>query len=119
MTYYVYAGLPQSARDVLYRPGHLNQAPGGLLASAEQRFRRTARGRSRSSNGASRPSSSTGTPRGFIPSQDMGYLLVNVQLPDSASLERTQHVLDQINKIAHQIPGVNATVGDQPGSRCS
>ena len=29
------------------------------------------------------------TPKGFIPSQDMGYLLVNVQLPDSASLERT------------------------------
>ena len=26
----------------------------------------------------------THTPRGFIPSQDMGYLLVNVQLPDSA-----------------------------------
>ena len=26
------------------------------------------------------------TPRGFIPSQDMGYLLVNIQLPDSASL---------------------------------
>ena len=24
------------------------------------------------------------TPRGFIPSQDMGYMLVNVQLPDSA-----------------------------------
>ncbi len=33
---------------------------------------------------------SRGTPRGFIPSQDMGYLLVNIQLPDSAALERTQ-----------------------------
>ena len=29
------------------------------------------------------------TPKGFIPAQDMGYLLVNVQLPDSASAERT------------------------------
>ena len=31
----------------------------------------------------------TTTPKGFIPSQDMGYLLVNVQLPDAASAERT------------------------------
>ncbi|HZW33989.1 MAG TPA: efflux RND transporter permease subunit, partial [Isosphaeraceae bacterium] len=51
------------------------------------------------------------TPRGFIPSQDMGYLLVNVQLPDSAALERTQAVIDTINEIAHQTPGVDATVG--------
>jgi multidrug efflux pump subunit AcrB len=29
------------------------------------------------------------TPKGFIPSQDMGYLLVSLQLPDSASEERT------------------------------
>ena len=50
------------------------------------------------------------TPRGFIPSQDMGYLLVNVQLPDSASLERTQKVLDKISKIAHELEGVDATV---------
>ena len=51
------------------------------------------------------------TPRGFIPSQDMGYLLVNVQLPDSAAMERTQKILDRINDIGHEIPGVNATVG--------
>ena len=54
---------------------------------------------------------SSNTPRGFIPSQDMGYLLVNIQLPDSAAAERTQAVLDRINEIAHEIPGVNATVG--------
>jgi multidrug efflux pump len=53
----------------------------------------------------------THTPRGFIPSQDMGYLLVNVQLPDSAATERTQKILDQINDIAHEVKGVNATVG--------
>ena len=28
-------------------------------------------------------------PTGFIPQQDKGYLLLNVQLPDSASVERT------------------------------
>ena len=52
-----------------------------------------------------------GTPRGFIPAQDMGYMLVNVQLPDSASLERTERVMRQINEIATRTPGVTATVG--------
>ena len=51
------------------------------------------------------------TPRGFIPSQDMGYLLVNIQLPDSASLERTQNVIVTMEEIAHKIKGVDATVG--------
>jgi multidrug efflux pump len=51
------------------------------------------------------------TPRGFIPSQDMGYLLVNIQLPDSASLERTQTVIVKMEEIAHKIKGVDATVG--------
>ena len=35
------------------------------------------------------------TPTGFIPTQDKGYLLVNVQLPDSTSLEQTQRVMQQ------------------------
>jgi hydrophobe/amphiphile efflux-1 (HAE1) family protein len=42
----------------------------------------------------------TRVPIGFIPSQDKGYLLVDVRLPDSASLERTQAVMAQIEKIA-------------------
>ncbi len=52
------------------------------------------------------------TPTGFIPSQDMGYLLVNVQLPDSASLERTQAVMDKVERIAKTIPGVRHTPDD-------
>src|SRR5262249_61502533 len=46
------------------------------------------------------------TPRGFIPQQDMGYLLVNVQLPDSASLQRTDRVMRQIEQLALKTPGV-------------
>ena len=46
------------------------------------------------------------TPKGFIPSQDMGYLLCNVQLPDSASTERTRHVMRQIGEIARKMPGI-------------
>jgi hydrophobe/amphiphile efflux-1 (HAE1) family protein len=42
----------------------------------------------------------TQVPIGFIPSQDKGYLLVDVRLPDSASLERTQAVMAQVEKIA-------------------
>jgi multidrug efflux pump len=53
----------------------------------------------------------TTTPRGFIPAQDMGYILVNIQLPDSASLERTERVIKQIEEIAVRTPGVAACVG--------
>ncbi len=50
-------------------------------------------------------------PTGFIPQQDKGYLLLNVQLPDSASLERTQRVIAQIETLARKTPGVAHTVG--------
>ena len=49
------------------------------------------------------------TPTGFIPSQDMGYLLINVQLPDSASLERSTAALDHIVDIAQHTPGARFT----------
>ena len=42
----------------------------------------------------------TETPTGFIPNQDKGYLLVNVQLPDAASVERTQQVMKRLEEIA-------------------
>ncbi len=50
------------------------------------------------------------TPTGFIPSQDKGYLLVNVRLPDSSSLDRTIQMMQRIEKIAGKTPGVNHTV---------
>ena len=34
-------------------------------------------------------------PKGFIPDQDKGYLVVNVQLPDGASLERTDRLVSR------------------------
>ena len=49
----------------------------------------------------------TRVPTGFIPSQDKGYLLVDVRLPDSASLERTQAVMAQVEKIARGEGGSN------------
>ncbi|MEX0977284.1 MAG: efflux RND transporter permease subunit, partial [Pirellulales bacterium] len=52
----------------------------------------------------------THMPSGFIPNQDKGYLLVNVQLPDSSSLERTVAVAENVEKIAHEIAGVEHTL---------
>jgi multidrug efflux pump subunit AcrB len=49
-------------------------------------------------------------PKGFIPAQDKGYLLVNVQLPDSASVQRTSEVMQSIEEIAQHTPGVKHTV---------
>ena len=50
------------------------------------------------------------TPTGFIPQQDKGYLLVNVQLPDAASVGRTQETVERIEKVALKTPGVKHTV---------
>jgi hydrophobe/amphiphile efflux-1 (HAE1) family protein len=50
-------------------------------------------------------------PTGFVPQQDKGYLLVNVQLPESASVERTRRVLAHVEGLAHDTPGVAHTVG--------
>jgi multidrug efflux pump len=52
----------------------------------------------------------TTTPTGFIPQQDKGYLLVNVQLPDASSVGRTQDVVRQIEQIALKTPGVKHSV---------
>jgi hydrophobe/amphiphile efflux-1 (HAE1) family protein len=50
-------------------------------------------------------------PTGFVPQQDKGYLLLNVQLPDSASVRRTQRVMAHIEQVARGTPGVEHTVG--------
>jgi len=47
---------------------------------------------------------------GFIPIEDQGYLVVAVQLPDGASLERTQKAMDQVAAIASKTPGVDQVV---------
>ena len=49
-------------------------------------------------------------PTGFIPIEDQGYLLVAVQLPDGAALDRTQRVLDQVSEISGKTPGVEQVI---------
>jgi multidrug efflux pump len=52
----------------------------------------------------------THTPNGFIPQQDKGYLLVNVQLPDAAAVTRTKNVVERVEAIARETPGIKHTV---------
>ena len=46
------------------------------------------------------------TPKGFIPSQDQGYLINVIQLPAGSSLQRTDKVMRQAVEIALKTPGV-------------
>ena len=45
-------------------------------------------------------------PTGFIPAEDLGYLFINVQLPNAAALERTEAVLGDVVGILRETPGV-------------
>ncbi len=49
-------------------------------------------------------------PTGFIPYEDQGYMLATVQLPDGASLDRTQKALDDVSARARKTPGVKEVV---------
>ena len=49
-------------------------------------------------------------PTGFIPTQDQGYIFCVAQLPDGASLQRTDAVRKQISEMALKVPGVAYTV---------
>ncbi len=47
-------------------------------------------------------------PGGFVPEEDEGYFMVNVQLPDAASLQRTDEVTRKIEDIIMNIDGVQS-----------
>src|SRR6202043_4148227 len=48
-------------------------------------------------------------PSGFLPDEDQGYIYVNLQLPNSASLERTSQVAGEIESILAKMPSVRYT----------
>jgi hydrophobic/amphiphilic exporter-1 (mainly G- bacteria), HAE1 family len=48
-------------------------------------------------------------PSGFLPDEDQGYVYVNLQLPNSASLERTEQAAHEIENILAKMPGVQYT----------
>ncbi len=50
------------------------------------------------------------TPVGFVPQQDQGYLIVACQLPDAASLERTQAVTAKALALIKETPGITTSL---------
>jgi len=50
-------------------------------------------------------------PSGFLPQEDQGYLFVAMQLPDAASLQRTDAAAQRITKALLQTPGIQGVVG--------
>jgi HAE1 family hydrophobic/amphiphilic exporter-1 len=48
-------------------------------------------------------------PSSFLPDEDQGYLFVNLQLPNAASLQRTDEAAQQVEKILAATPGVKYT----------
>jgi hydrophobe/amphiphile efflux-1 (HAE1) family protein len=49
-------------------------------------------------------------PSGFIPTQDEGFLIMSTQLPDSASLDRTEVVRAKVTEALRQVPGIDHTI---------
>ena len=45
-------------------------------------------------------------PHGFLPEEDVGYMYINVSLPDAASLQRTEETCKKIEDILRKAPGV-------------
>jgi hydrophobic/amphiphilic exporter-1 (mainly G- bacteria), HAE1 family len=48
-------------------------------------------------------------PTSFLPDEDQGYLYINMQLPNSASMERTSAAVKQVEQVLAQTPGVQYT----------
>lgn len=50
-------------------------------------------------------------PTGLIPAQDQGYLIVDIQLPDGASVARTDAVVQKVTETVLNTPGFDHAVG--------
>ena len=49
-------------------------------------------------------------PKGFLPEEDQGYVIALAQLPQGASIQRTEAVLAQVSRMAVETPGVSRTM---------
>jgi HAE1 family hydrophobic/amphiphilic exporter-1 len=49
-------------------------------------------------------------PTGFLPIEDQGYMIALVQLPEGASLQRTQQALDKVTETTRKTPGVSQVI---------
>jgi multidrug efflux pump subunit AcrB len=46
-------------------------------------------------------------PTSFMPQEDQGFFFVNVQLPEAASIQRTNTVMRKIDEVLKNEPGVS------------
>ncbi|MEM1072957.1 MAG: multidrug efflux RND transporter permease subunit [Pseudomonadota bacterium] len=60
--------------------------------------------------GAASSSMMTLLPKGFLPLEDNGYVFVDIQLPDAATVQRTEAVSARVNEQIRALPGVANTV---------
>lgn len=51
-----------------------------------------------------------GLPRGFLPVEDQGYFLINVQLPPGSALPRTRQTLEKLEDVLRRMPVIDAVV---------
>ncbi|WP_132252104.1 efflux RND transporter permease subunit [Methylobacterium segetis] len=49
----------------------------------------------------------TRLPTAFLPVEDQGYVLIGAQLPDGASKERTDAVMQRLSSLAREVPGID------------
>jgi len=49
-------------------------------------------------------------PGGFLPEEDQGYFFMEVQLPDAASLTRTEEVLGRVEQQLLEVPGITNVI---------
>jgi HAE1 family hydrophobic/amphiphilic exporter-1 len=47
-------------------------------------------------------------PGGFVPEEDQGYMMLNIQLPDASSLERTDSVCKKVSKVLANTPEIQS-----------
>ena len=52
----------------------------------------------------------TSTPTGFVPNEDQGFVMVNVQLPDAASVNRTREVMEKITNMIRSDKDVDSVI---------
>ena len=50
------------------------------------------------------------TPKGFVPNEDLGTIMSDIALPPGTSKERTEEVLDKIDKLVREIPEIEYTL---------
>ena len=50
------------------------------------------------------------TPTAFVPGEDQGYAMMDIQLPDAASLGRTREILDRVDAFLEDVPGLESAI---------